>query len=208
MKIKNLILDLGGVLYDLDYFKTQEAFLNLGLGENFSQLKQSTLFDDIEEGKVSSVSFVDQLIAMSGNSDITSKQIIDAWNAMLLGMPVHRFELLELLGKKYNLYLYSNTNEIHIKEVWKHYQEVHGVANLDDYFLKIYLSNEIKIRKPKAAGFNLIVQENNLVKEETLFIDDSPQHVEGAISSGIHAFWLDLKKEDLSSLLTKKGLLS
>ncbi|MFT6716898.1 MAG: FMN phosphatase YigB (HAD superfamily) [Saprospiraceae bacterium] len=208
MKIKNLILDLGGVLFDLDYLKTQEAFAKLGLRDSFSQLKQSSLFDDIEEGKVSSAFFVNALISLSSSKSINPQQIIDAWNAMLLGMPAEKFELLDLLADKYNLYLYSNTNEIHIKEVWKHYREVHKIDNLNDYFLKVYLSNDMNIRKPKTEGFNLIIKDNNLIKTETMFIDDSPQHVKGAIASGIHGLWLDLKKEDLNSLLVRNGLLT
>jgi FMN phosphatase YigB (HAD superfamily) len=208
VKIKNLILDLGGVLFDLDYLKTQEAFAKLGLRDSFSQLKQSSLFDDIEEGKVSSAFFVNALISLSSSKSINPQQIIDAWNAMLLGMPAEKFELLDLLADKYNLYLYSNTNEIHIKEVWKHYREVHKIDNLNDYFLKVYLSNDMNIRKPKTEGFNLIIKDNNLIKTETMFIDDSPQHVKGAIASGIHGLWLDLKKEDLNSLLVRNGLLT
>jgi len=205
MKIKNLILDLGGVLYDLDYLKTQDAFSSLGLGDYFSQLNQSTLFDNIEEGKITVDHFVNELILLSKTTGLKKGQIIDAWNAMLLGMKADKFELLTELKAKYNLYLYSNTNAIHIKAVWQHYREVHGISNLDDYFIKVYLSNDMGIRKPKEAGFDLIVTENNLIKEETLFIDDSPQHVTGAISSGINGFWLDLKKEDLRSLLKRHG---
>lgn len=208
MAIKNLILDLGGVLYDLDYIKTQDALDHLGLGKNFSQLNQSSLFDDIEEGKVSPDEFIEKLIASSTKSNVSPKEIVSAWNAMLIGMPREKFELLEALGKQYKLYLYSNTNAIHIKAVWEHYKEVHGVDNLDNYFIKVYLSNELGIRKPKEEGFNHIVRENYLVKEETLFIDDSPQHIEGAISSGIKALWLDLTKEDLSGLLSRNGLLA
>jgi FMN phosphatase YigB (HAD superfamily) len=214
MKIKNLILDLGGVLYDLDYLKTQDAFSSLGLGDYFSQAEQSSLFDDLEEGKISEDEFCNDLISViketgkaeRGRSRPEKSQIIDSWNAMLLGMKADKFELLTELKAKYNLYLYSNTNAIHIKAVWEHYREVHGISNLDDYFIKVYLSNDMGIRKPKEAGFDLIVRENNLIKEETLFIDDSPQHVTGAISSGINGFWLDLKKEDLRSLLKRQGL--
>ncbi|MBL0071805.1 MAG: HAD-IA family hydrolase [Bacteroidetes bacterium] len=35
-------------------------------------------------------------------------------------------------------------------------------------------------RKPNAEIFDLVVKENNLNLAETVFIDDSPQHIEGA----------------------------
>jgi FMN phosphatase YigB (HAD superfamily) len=208
MSIKNIILDLGGVLFDLDYFKTEKAFEKLGLGESFSQLQQNSLFDDLEEGKISAGTFIEKLISLSRRPDLKSQEIINAWNAMLLGMPSEKFKLLQELKEKYNLYLYSNTNEIHIKAVWKHYKEVHGINDLNDFFIKVYLSNEIKIRKPKKEGFNLILKENNLLSNETVFIDDSPQHVKGALSCGIQGYWLNLTKKDLRSLLVSKGLLN
>ncbi len=208
MKIKNLILDLGGVLYDLDYEKTRQAFSQLGLKDGFSQAKQTALFDDLEEGKISKTVFIQELSMLCENPEVQPYQIIAAWNAMLLGMKEEKFSLLKKLGEKYKLFLYSNTNEIHLEQVWKHYKEVHGITDLNDYFFQVYLSNEMGIRKPKESGFNKIVEEHHLVKSETLFIDDSSQHVQGAVSAGIHALWLNLEKEDLVSLLSKNGLIS
>ena len=208
MKIKNLILDLGGVLYDLDYEKTRQAFSQLGLKDGFSQAKQTALFDDLEEGKISKTVFIHELSMLCENPEVQPYQIIAAWNAMLLGMKEEKFSLLKKLGEKYKLFLYSNTNEIHLEQVWKHYKEVHGIKDLNDYFFQVYLSNEMGIRKPKESGFNKIVEEHHLVKSETLFIDDSSQHVQGAVSAGIHALWLNLEKEDLVSLLSKNGLIS
>jgi glucose-1-phosphatase len=208
MKIKNLILDLGGVLFDLDYEKTRQAFFQLGLKDDFSQAKQTALFDDLEEGKISKAVFIKELSVLCENPEVHPDQIIAAWNAMLLGMKEEKFSLLKKLGKQYKLFLYSNTNEIHLEQVWKHYQEVHGIKDLNDYFFQVYLSNEMGIRKPKESGFNKIVEEHFLIKNETLFIDDSPQHVQGAVSAGINALWLNLEKEDLASLLSKNGLVS
>lgn len=208
MKIKNLILDLGGVLYDLDYDKTKSSFQDLGIANNFSRIEQLDIIDEIEEGLASKQDFINVLRERSTlERKPSSSAIIEAWNSMLLGIRPKQFVLLEQLKEKYNMYLYSNTNEIHIEAVWEHLKSKHGYSNLDAFFLKVYLSNEMQIRKPKVEGFDLIVSENSLVKEETLFIDDSPQHVEGAIKSGINAFWLDLKEHDLKSLLESKDLL-
>lgn len=206
--IKNLILDLGGVLFDLDYELTRQAFFKLGLGDNFSKLKQSSLFDDIEEGKVSPTDFYSTLIKSSTNHlPPTIQELKDAWNLMLLGMKSTQLELLLQLKEQYRLFLYSNTNAIHIQAVWESLQLHHGIKNLDDYFNKVYLSHELEIRKPKPAGFLHIVSEHNLIKAETLFIDDSPQHVKGAKEAGIHALYLDLEKQDLKSLLIESNLL-
>lgn len=208
LEIKHLILDLGGVLYDLDYKKTQTAFLDLGLGEVFSKKTQTELFDALEEGKISANEFL-SLLSSSSTLDKkpSQQQLVTAWNAMLLGIPEHQLELLNDLKSKYDLFLFSNTNEIHIEAVWEHVKTKYGKPNLDEYFLKVYLSNELGIRKPKPEGFKHIVSENNLNPKKTLFIDDSPQHVEGAKQAGINSLWLDLEVQDLSGLLKKYNLL-
>jgi putative hydrolase of the HAD superfamily len=57
---------------------------------------------------------------------------------------------------------------------------------LEDYFIKTYYSNEIHRRKPDATTFQFVLDEQQLLAEETLFLDDSIQHIEGAASIGIN----------------------
>lgn len=206
MKISNLILDLGGVLFDLNYQKTSEEFAKLGLSNAFSKAQQINIFDELEEGRISKSNFIQGINTLC-NKNHEESTIIDAWNIMLLGMPAHRLQLLLDLQSKYRLFLFSNTNQIHIEKVWEILKEQHNINNLDSYFEKVYLSNEIQIRKPKTEGFDYIVKENNLKKEETLFIDDSPQHVEGAKKSGIQAEWLELEKEDIHQMLKRLSII-
>lgn len=202
MAIKNIILDLGGVLFDLDYPKTEQIFSELGMDQVFSKAQQVALFDNLEEGKISQEEFI---IAFNkaAEKNHTAQTIIDAWNAMLLGIEKDKLDLLKNLKSKYKLFLYSNTNSIHIKEVWKMISERHILSEFKGYFDNIYLSNEIQIRKPKPEGFQYIIEQEKLQKHETLFIDDSPQHVEGAKKAGIEAHWLDLNKENIHQLLNR-----
>lgn len=204
--IKNVILDLGGVLFDLSYETTQEEFSKLGLSNVFSKAAQGFIFDQIEEGKISREDFLAE-INKQANQNHSDKTIIDAWNIMLLGLPKERLELLSTLGSKYRLFLFSNTNEIHIEEVYNMIQKEHGIKNLDKFFEKVYLSNELGIRKPKKEGFLHIAKENNLALKETLFIDDSIQHVEGAKSAGLHSEWLDLSKENIHQMLKRLSII-
>lgn len=46
------------------------------------------------------------------------------------------------------------------------------------------------MRKPDPDSFRMILSENNLNPDETLFIDDSLKHVEGARLAGLHAIHL------------------
>lgn len=206
MSVKNIILDLGGVLFDLNYQKTSDEFSKLGLSDAFSKASQIDIFDLIEEGKINTTQFIDGINNLC-NKNHSEETIINAWNIMLLGFPKERLELLIELKSKYRLFLFSNTNAIHIEKVWSILEQEHGIKNLDAYFEKVYLSNELGIRKPKTQGFDFIVSENNLNKAETLFIDDSPQHVEGARKSGIQAEWLELDKENIHQMIDRLSIL-
>lgn len=207
MEIKHLILDLGGVLFDLDYEATRLEFIKLGFDQQYSKLDQANIFDELEEGKVSAEDFYHFLISNSSKTPKPTKlELKLAWNKMLLSLKRDKLDLLIELKKKYSLFLFSNTNEIHIEAVWDSILKEHKIPDLNNYFDKIYLSHEMGIRKPKEEGFNQIVKENNLNKQATLFIDDSPHHVKGAINSGINALWLDLEQHDLKSLLKLHSL--
>jgi len=201
-KIKNIILDLGGVLLNIDYNATIRAFKDLGvknIESMFTQDAQNKLFDGLDKGLMSPKEFRQGVRQYSGLG-LTDQQIDLAWNAMLLDFPKNRIELLEGLKANYRLFLLSNTNSIHYPEYMKYMKKSHGVENLDEFFERTYLSHEIGMRKPDAEAFNLIVDENNLSKKETLFVDDTLQHVEGARRAGLNAIWLDLRTMDVNDL--------
>jgi HAD superfamily hydrolase (TIGR01549 family) len=196
MKIKNIILDLGGVILDIDYRLTEKAFVDLGcanFNEIYSKAKQTSLFDDFEEGKIAEMVFFYKLQHLAG-LDVSLNGLKNAWNAMLIELPQRNFELLKLLQNKYRVFLLSNTNETHIKKFTSIIEQSYGFENFENLFEKTYYSSEIGLRKPNRECFEYVLSESNLVPEETIFIDDSIQHVEGAIKAGIQAHWLDLPK--------------
>ena len=204
--IKNIILDLGGVLINLDYDKLNKSLSSLGLSNAFSKAKQIELFDKLEEGKISDKNFLREFNELA-KANHNHQAIINAWNSILLDFPQERLRLLRLLAKKYRMFLFSNTNSIHINEVYNILKRDCGVNDLNQYFERIYLSNEFGLRKPKPEGFKLILEDNQLNANETLFIDDSPQHIEGAKKVGLNAKWLDLEKEDITILINRLSLI-
>jgi putative hydrolase of the HAD superfamily len=199
---KNIIFDLGGVILNIDYDLTAKAFEQLGL-PNFQQLfskaSQETLFDLYEKGHISSEDFRETL--KNAMKTPVSNEILDAaWNAMLLDLPTGRLELLKKMKSTHRTFLLSNTNEIHIHWFCNSLRQHFGIPDLSGHFEKVYLSYEIGLRKPDASIFQHVLQKNQLDPAETLFIDDSPQHVEGAKKLGIQTYWLDVRKEDITSL--------
>lgn len=191
--IRHIIFDLGGVLLNIDYKLTEQAFIQLGIAnfaDIYSQLKQSTLFDDFEIGKIPPADFVK---ALQDNSGINASydDIIAAWNAMLLDLPLRRLQILQQLRIYHDLILLSNTNEVHEVAFNKIISDAHSIPSLGVFFDKVYLSHRIGMRKPNVEVFERILTENGLKAEHTLFIDDSPQHIEGAKKAGIQTIWLE-----------------
>jgi len=196
-----IIFDLGGVLLNLDYDLTEKAFISLGMtnfGESYSQLQQTHLFDRFERGEISSFHFVNKLLDLLPMGT-TANQVVHAWDAMILDFPVKRLQFLEELSKKYRLFLLSNTNDLHIDAVRRSLEKTVGHRNLEQYFEKTYFSSAVGMRKPDSNIFEFVCSENNLDPAKTIFIDDSPQHVEGAKNVGLDAFLL-AKDQDVFEL--------
>lgn len=195
--IKNIIFDLGGVILNLDPMATQQAFEKLGLADfekHYSTIRQTGCFDDFDRGKISEKEFRDHLKKFLP-ATVTDETIDHAWNAMLLDLPKERLALLEAMGKKYRLFLLSNTNEIHVTAFSAYLQKTYGFGDFSSYFERWYYSCRIGKRKPDAEAFQYVLDENGLKAEETFFIDDSPQHVEGAKKIGIKSYLLPAGKD-------------
>jgi len=189
--IKNILFDLGGVLYHIDYALTKKAFETLGVDDfdsHYSQQKQNKLFDKLETGKVSPKTFVSEMQKILPEQ--SEEKIIQAWNAMLIGFTEENLNLLDSLSKNYSLYLLSNTNAIHIDRINTELKEQFGKPSLDVFFKKTYLSHEIGRRKPDIETFRWLLKDAAIKAQETLFIDDSIQHVASASHAGIKtALW-------------------
>lgn len=191
-----IIFDLGGVILNIDYHKTVKAFQKLGLKEfdsMYSQAAQSGLFDLFETGQISAQSFINQLLPYLpiGTSP---NQVVEAWNAMLLDFPSENLQFLEVLKVQKPIYLLSNTNEIHISAFHRKLKNDFGKAHLDSYFNKVYFSNEIQMRKPNSEIFEFVCEDNQLNMNNTLFIDDSVQHIEGASKLGLQTIHYTFKE--------------
>ena len=184
--IKNILFDLGGVLYHIDYGLTIKSFEKLGIKnfhEHFSQQQQNNLFDRLETGKISDEDFIKEMKALLPHC--TREEIINAWNALLIGLPQENLQLLKDLSKQYRLFLLSNTNSIHINRINKLLYKDYNLKSLDPLFDKVYLSHKIGMRKPNSKTFEWVLKDAGILAQETLFVEDSIQHIEIANKLGI-----------------------
>lgn len=202
-----VILDFGGVLYDIDYNAPVLAFKELGV-EDFAglykQAGQSPEFDDLESGRITPDAFYR---FMEGHCDegTTREQVVDAWNSILIGMHPSRVELVQALGRQTRLYIFSNTNVIHahVFEAWM--EKEFGLSAFRSAFEGVHYSHELGMRKPDPAAFLSICERHCIQPNRTLFIDDSKQHVEGARQAGLEAHWHHPVEDDVAVWLVERG---
>ena len=197
--IDNIIFDRGNVILNIDYQNTIDAFEKIGVinaSSFYSKSSQLNIFSQLETGRISKQDFVLEIQKFAPKASAT--QIINAWNAILQDLPNERLEVLKKIKDKFKIFLLSNTNSIHIEKIIdnlgvKKYKEFYNL------FDKVYYSHEIKLRKPNSDIFRLVIKENNLSIKNTLFIDDSIQHIESAKKIGLKTYHLD-GKETLESI--------
>ena len=204
-----ILLDLGGVLIDVDYRAAANAFAQLGFpdfGTLYSKAKQGHLFDGFETGAISPQEFRQRIRDILG-APLPDAQIDACWNAMLGSIPQERIELVNRLKERYKVLLLSNTNAIHVPAFEAIVARENGIADFKGLFDGAYYSCEISLRKPDAAAFHYVLDRERANPPRTLFIDDSIQHVEGARQAGLHAAHLDLDTEDVVQLVKRLGLL-
>ena len=185
--VKNLIFDLGGVILDLSVNHTVQAFSMVsGLDENAVKDKfHYSGFEAYEKGELTDTEFRDfvrEVYAITA-----SDKIIDqCWNAMLLGIPFAKLQLLNQLKKSYRVFLLSNTNNIHLNYIQTTVMPALGGDKiLDDYFHRAYYSHLMKKRKPDTEIFNQVLDENGLQPQESLFLDDNEANIASANTLGM-----------------------
>ncbi len=190
--IKNIIFDMGGIFLEIDYNKTQQAFIDLGVhhfGELYGQHKATPLFEDLETGKSLPADF-SRSFSEAAKISLDQQQIETAWNAMLGKFSLKALDWLEEIGKRYKIYLFSNTNTIHYEAFQTTFREQTGKRSFDDYFIKAYYSHTHGLRKPYPEAFLKILEKEKLKAEETLFIDDTAGNIEGAKQAGLQTILL------------------
>lgn len=180
--IKNIVFDLGGVIMTLDPAEALRRFKALGLSDAERYLDaytQSGIFGNLEEGKITAEDFRSKLSSLTGH-ELTFDECRHAWLGYRKDVPQRNLDLLkELRAKDYRLILLSNTNPFMMD--WALSCEFDGKgSSLNDYFDALYLSYRLGIMKPAPDFFRQVLDNENILPEETLFVDDGPRNVEAA----------------------------
>lgn len=185
--VKNIIFDLGGVLLDIDPQRSILAFRELGMADLIKPGGwgyDHEVFLKMEQGLLDDRQFRDGIRALLPGP-VTDEQIDQAWCAMLISFPPEKISLLQKLASQYRLYLFSNTNSIHIRRFHELFIKEFGFP-MSELFVKDYYSSDIQLRKPDLRSFQFVLNDAGLNSGETLFIDDLDKNTEAAAQTGMH----------------------
>ncbi len=201
--IKNILFDLGNVIVDFDIRQTKAKFRELvNTKEEMPKLINKTLevFEKFERGAISEKNLVEELQSATSRP-ITTQLIRDTWNAMMIGLPFHRLQMLEQLKEKYRLFVLSNTSEMHMTWLKGFLHDSYGISDYESqYFEQVYYSYKIGMRKPDQAIFEFVLQDATIRAEETLFIDDQEKNIASALKLGFQTILHDPQKEVVAVL--------
>jgi len=185
--IKLIIFDLGKVILDFshrDIARGLAAFSTLAKYQDPAKIMDhmfnngSKIINLYEEGRITTDDFF-IYIKESFGLNISFPRFKKIWNEIFkendgIDMLIERFK------KDFMLFLLSNTNELHFEYV----KEEYPVINKFDRWV---LSYEAGIRKPEPEIFQIALNKAGVKPNETIFIDDIRENVEGAESIGINS---------------------
>ena len=185
--IKNLLFDLGGVIMDIRRENCVKAFEAIGMhdaGSLLGEYEQAGVFAGIENGSLTPAQFHDEIRRIIGRP-VTDREIDDAFQRFLIGIPAHRLDELQALHGNYGIYLLSNTNPIMwAGEISRNFrQRGHDVGFYFDGILRSY---EAGVMKPDPEIFRMVTERFGIRPEDTLFLDDSQSSLDAAAALGFH----------------------
>ncbi len=185
--IRNLLFDLGNVIVDLDIEGANEKLEKL-FRADADKSKIEKTYIDYECGRVSTDIFINTLLSQS-HRNVQAFDVIEAWNSILIGIPAYRLEMLRMLLPRYNVYLLSNTNELHLEWIHRYVNKAHRVQNFEkQHFHQAYYSHLVGDRKPMPSIYKYIIDDAFMTPGLTLYMDDVKENIAVADKLGFRTY--------------------
>ncbi|MFZ1676496.1 MAG: HAD family phosphatase [Saprospiraceae bacterium] len=202
-KVQNLLFDLGNVIIDLDIDKTFNELKSLFRSDADKSIVDRIMIE-YECGRVSTEIFINTLLSQSKRS-VQALNIIEVWNAMLIGIPSYRLEMLRILKENFNVYLLSNTNELHLEWVHRYLIRVHNINDFENQFFDhAYYSHHLGDRKPFPSIYKHIIDDSFMTPSFTLYMDDVQENIDVAKKLGFKTY-LVKPQVDIAEYLKREG---
>ncbi len=194
------IFDLGNVIVDIDFNRV------LGTWSDFSRVPLATLkqtftmgdaFHQHERGEISDEQFA-EMLCHEMDLPLSYEQFSHGWQAIFVGIRPEVIAIMHKLREQgHRVVVLSNTNRLHTTFWPDEYPEVKAAAD------KIYLSQEMGMRKPEARIYQAVLQAEGFSAADALFFDDNVDNIEGANQLGITSI-LVTGKQTISDYFAKQ----
>ncbi len=176
------LLDLGNVVVKVDFQPFLAWLTERSAAKDFARsrrLLSSSLFYDFEFGHLSPEGFARRL-ADHFRADFSLAELSAQFCGIFPGLVEGMEEVMGELAAAGPVYCLSNTNEIHLEYIRRHYPVMAK-------FSKVFASHEMRQRKPYPAIYQSVARELNVKPSALLFFDDVSANVEGARRAGLEA---------------------
>lgn len=176
------IFDLGNVIVDIDFNRVLGVWSDLGrvpLATLQSRFRMGESFEQHERGEISDEQFA---AAICDDLDIalSFEQFAAGWQAVFVDVRPEVIALMQQLREQgHRVVILSNTNRLHCEYWPSQYPQVQQAAD------KLYLSQDMGLRKPEAAIYQQLLQQEGVEADQALFFDDNLANIEAARALGI-----------------------
>ena len=178
-KYSAIVFDLGQVIvpFDYKYFVEKVNKHKSGIGETFLELynQNYSIHRNYEKGLITEAVFISKMLEYLDDC-IDGETFCKYWSD-IFSVDEKVVSLLPELKKRFKLFLISNTNSIHKKYGFEHYEFL-------KLFDKLFLSHEVGFIKPEKEIYQAVEKVSGFPSEEHIFIDDILEYVNVAKSLG------------------------
>lgn len=182
-EIDAILYDFGGVVVHIDFDWILARWAELA-GVPMAQLKArfslGEAYSRHERNEIGIAEYFQSLRHELG-IDLTDEQFSDGWQRVFGPEHAEVVEIIRRLQDRVPQYLFSNTNPTHCAYFRSRYAA--ALAPLR----RVFASCEVGLRKPEREAFEHVARAIGVPLERILFLDDTPENVEGARAIGMKA---------------------
>ncbi|SNY77897.1 glucose-1-phosphatase [Enterobacter sp. CC120223-11] len=194
------IFDLGNVIVDIDFnrvFGAWSDFSRVPLATLKQKFVMGEVFHQHERGEISDEAFAEAL-SQEMELPLSYEQFEHGWQAIFVGLRPEVIAIMHKLREQgHRVVVLSNTNNLHTTFWPDEYPQVREAAD------RVYLSQEMKMRKPEARIYQQVLESEGFSAEDTVFFDDNADNIEGARQLGINSI-LVTGKETIPEYFAKQ----